>query len=167
MEHRLRRLAALSAALVAGAAVFGLSTRHWGRVEERRVRVKFDDRSGPRLLKLDGPADGRLEYVPAPADVFRQAREGDTVLCTVRRIPEFEVESADFRLRRDGREIARWSEGGPFFWIACAGLSLLAGLFATWILGLLLRPWFPDASKPALAPPTRLIRPDEVTPFAH
>lgn len=166
VENRRRRAAALAVALAAGALLFALSARHWGRTEERRVRVKFDDRSGPRLLRLEGAGD-RPEYVSAPADLFREAREGDSVRCTVRRIPEFEVESAEFRLSRDGREIGRWSEGGPFFWIACAGLSLLAGFSVVWLLGLALLPWFPRRSRPALGPPTRLIRTDEPTPFAH
>lgn len=164
MPASARKGIAIAFALLAASAVFALSTRAWGRAETRRVRVKFDDRQGPRLLKLEGRADDRLEYVPAPPDVFREARAGDEVRCTIRRIPEFEVEAATFRLVRDGREIARWSEGGPFFWIACGGLSLLAGVFATWLLGLAFRP---AVSKPILGPPTRIVPQDEVTPFAH
>jgi len=151
-------------ALACGGAVFFLSARIWGRTDTRLVRVKFDDRQGPRLLKLEGRPDDRLEYVPAPPEVFRAARPGDQVLCRVRRIPEFEVESAEFRLYRGSQELARWSEGGSKFWIACGGLSLLTGLLGAWILGLAFRR---TPTRPTLSPPTRLLRRDELTPFSR
>lgn len=169
MARHARRAVAAVFAIAAGAVIFLLSAHQWGRTETRRVRVKFDDPHGPRLLKLDGgTADSRLEYIPAPDPVFREARVGDEVVCTVRRIPEFELEAVDFRLSRDGREIGRWSDGTVFFWLACAALSLLAGAFACWTAMAVLRIFLPIPREAVLRPPTRIVPlSDEITPFAH
>lgn len=152
MGSKARGAVALAFALFAGAGIFLLSAYPWGRSESRKVRVKFD--GGPRLLKLEGEGrDDRFEYVAAPDSVFREARAGDEVRATVRRIPEFEVESVEYRLVRRDHVVGRWSEGGVFFWLACGGLSLLSGVCACWIVAGLLRAFSASGATP---PETRI-----------
>lgn len=127
---------------IAAAILFLLSAFRWnreetGRVVARDVTVVGQERPILRLESMERPRSWRS--VPVPDAPFEAARPGDHVYRETRTLPEVEIRCIRYRLVRDGRVLATWTEGTLSFGLAATGVSLLAGLVAAFFVAGLAR----------------------------